>query len=72
MEKVTTTEAPGAYEGLRNAIAARYPELSKQLQKIARFALEYPDDLALETVASLAARAGVQPSSMVRFAQALG
>lgn len=72
MEKVTTTEAPGAYESLRNAIAARYPELSKQLQKIARFALEYPDDLALETVASLAARAGVQPSSMVRFAQALG
>ena len=72
MEKVTTTEAPGAYDALRNAIAARYPELSKQLQKIARFALEYPDDLALETVASLAARAGVQPSSMVRFAQALG
>ena len=72
MEKVTTMEAPGAYDALRSAIAARYPELSKQLQKIARFALEYPDDLALETVASLAARAGVQPSSMVRFAQALG
>ena len=72
MENVTTKEAPGAYEALRQAIAARYPELSKQLQKIARFALEYPDDLALETVASLAARAGVQPSSMVRFAQALG
>jgi DNA-binding MurR/RpiR family transcriptional regulator len=72
MENATTTEAPGAYEALRSAIAARYPELSKQLQKIARFALEYPDDLALETVASLAARAGVQPSSMVRFAQALG
>lgn len=72
MVNATTREAPGAYEALRSTIAARYPELSKQLQKIARFALEYPDDLALETVASLAARAGVQPSSMVRFAQALG
>jgi len=72
MERLRTKEAPGAYESLRQAIAARYPELSKQLQKIARFALEYPDDLALETVASLAARAGVQPSSVVRFAQALG
>ena len=72
MEKAQTDDAPVLYEELRNAIAARYPELSKQLQKIARFALEYPDDMALETVASLAARAQVQPSSMVRFAQALG
>ena len=63
---------PRDYEELKEAIAARYPGLSRQLQKIARFALEYPQDVALETVASLAARAEVQPSSMVRFAQALG
>ena len=64
--------APASYEALEEAIAARYPSLSPQLQRISRFALEYPNDMALETVANLAGRASVQPSSMVRFAQALG
>src|SRR5688572_27106891 len=46
--------------------------MSPQLQRIAGFALEHPQDMALDTVASLARGAGVQPSAMVRFAQALG
>ncbi len=65
-------EAPDTYEALKAAIAARYPTLSRQLQKIARFALENPDELALETVTTIAGRADVQPSSMIRFAQAMG
>jgi DNA-binding MurR/RpiR family transcriptional regulator len=60
------------HEELKSAIASQYPALSKQLQCIARFALEHPQDLALDTVAVTAAKAGVQPSAMVRFAQALG
>ncbi len=64
--------APATYESLEEAIAARYPSLSPQLQRKSRFALEYPNEMALETVANLASRASVQPSSMVRFAQALG
>lgn len=64
--------APQTFGELKDAIADNYPSLSGQLQKIARFVLEYPDELALETVASIARRAQVQPSSMVRFAQALG
>jgi len=59
------------FNELKDAIADNYPSLSQQLQKIARFVLEHPDDMALETVAVVAERAGVQPSSMVRFAQAL-
>jgi DNA-binding MurR/RpiR family transcriptional regulator len=39
---------------------------------IARFALEHPQDVALDTVAAAAQKAEVQPSAMVRFAQALG
>ncbi len=65
-------EAPDTYEALKAAIAARYPTLSRQLQKIARFALDNPNDLALETVTTIAGRAEVQPSSMIRFAQAMG
>ena len=64
--------APASYQALEETIAGRYSSLSPQLQRISRFALEYPNEMALEPVANLAARASVQPSSMVRFAQALG
>jgi DNA-binding MurR/RpiR family transcriptional regulator len=63
---------PTTFDELKNAIAENYPGLSRQLQQIARFVLEYPEDMALETVAVIAKRATVQPSSMIRFAQALG
>lgn len=62
----------GTYEELTAEISRVFPLLTKQLQKIARHALENPDDLALNTVAALAGDAGVQPSSMIRFAKALG
>ncbi len=66
MESATT------YDQLKDAIARAYPDMSKQLQRIARFALEKPHDLALGTVAALAEQAEVQPSAMIRFANALG
>lgn len=64
--------APKTYEELQQTITERYDSLSGQLQRIAHFVVENPDDLALETITRLAERAKVQPSSMVRFAQALG
>jgi DNA-binding MurR/RpiR family transcriptional regulator len=67
----TTVMAPQTFNELKDAIADHYPSMSRQLQKIARFVLEYPEDMALETVAVIAQRAVVQPSSIVRFAQAL-
>lgn len=60
------------YEQLKDAISAAYPGLPRQLQRIAHFALEKPHDLALGTVAAVAEAAEVQPSSMIRFANALG
>ncbi len=63
---------PTTFNELKGSVARHYPSLSGQLQKIARFVLEYPEEMALETVAVIARRATVQPSSMVRFAQALG
>jgi len=61
-----------SYDELKEAINRAYPGMSKQLQRIARFALEKPHDLALSTVASLAEATEVQPSAMIRFANALG
>jgi DNA-binding MurR/RpiR family transcriptional regulator len=60
------------YDDLKDAITRAYPDMSKQLQRIARFALEKPHDLALGTVAAVAEATEVQPSAMIRFANALG
>jgi DNA-binding MurR/RpiR family transcriptional regulator len=60
------------YDQLKDAITLAYPDMSKQLQRIARFALEKPHDLALGTVAAVAVQTEVQPSAMIRFANALG
>jgi DNA-binding MurR/RpiR family transcriptional regulator len=62
----------GTYDELQAEIGQRYPALSRQLQRIARFVLERPQELALDTVAAAASKLEVQPSAMVRFAQALG
>lgn len=60
------------FEALKGELSRSYPGLSPQLQSIATFALEHPQEMALDTVARLAKGIGVQPSAMVRFAQALG
>ncbi len=61
-----------SYDELKGSLSRLYPGMSPQLQRIATFALEHPQDMALDTVATLARGVGVQPSAVVRFAQALG
>ncbi|MEX2649612.1 MAG: MurR/RpiR family transcriptional regulator [Alphaproteobacteria bacterium] len=63
---------PETYAALREAIAMGYTRLSPVLRRIATYALDHPNDMALETIAVLAGRAGVQPSSLVRLAQTFG
>jgi len=68
-------KAPGradTYDDLRQQIVARFPKLSKGLQQIASYALDNPSEMALETIASVAPRAAVQPSSLIRFAKVFG
>ncbi len=59
-------------EALRTRIVESYTQLSGQLKKIAHFALDHPNDMALRTIAVIADRAEVQPSTVIRFAQSLG
>lgn len=61
-----------SYDDLRARISERHARFSKRLRQVAEFALANPNDVALETVAVLADRAGVQPSTLVRFAKAMG
>lgn len=64
--------APSTAEQLRSEIVRRYETLSKRLKQIARYVLDEPNDIALETLAVIAARCGVQPSAIVRFAKSFG
>src|SRR3546814_1111379 len=63
---------PATAEELRVEILLRYESLSKRLQQIARYVLDEPSAVALETLAVLADRTGVQPSAIVRFAKSFG
>ncbi len=63
---------PATPSALLAAIAARFPDLSKRLQQIARFSLDNPNEMALGTVATIAKETGVQPSTIIRFANAFG
>jgi DNA-binding MurR/RpiR family transcriptional regulator len=66
------TAAPTSYEELRAEIARRHRELSDRLQQIAVYAVEQPNEIALNTISAIAGAIGVQPSSIVRFANAFG
>ncbi|ROO23823.1 MurR/RpiR family transcriptional regulator [Salinisphaera japonica] len=66
------TQAPETPGELQRRILADYKNLSKRLQQIAQFAVDHPNDMALETTATIAERAGVQPSAIIRFAKAFG
>lgn len=61
--------APASYDSLRHEIHEAYDALSPHLQRIAQHALDDPNAFALETVATLAGRYEVQPSTLVRFAK---
>ncbi len=60
------------YDDLARAIADAYPTLPNRLQGLARYALDNPDAMALATVAEIARDAGVPPSAVIRFANAMG
>jgi DNA-binding MurR/RpiR family transcriptional regulator len=59
------------FDNFAAAVAEAFPRLSPQQQLIAQFVMEHPDEFALGTAATVAEAAGVQPSALVRFANAL-
>ncbi|MDG1486657.1 MAG: MurR/RpiR family transcriptional regulator [SAR324 cluster bacterium] len=60
------------YEHLRNKLVEDYSDLSGRLQQITRYAMTHPNDMALETIAVIAKRTEVPPSSLIRFAKSFG
>ena len=64
--------APRNYQDVVNRITYEYQGMPPGFQKIARFITQNPIIVSLESLKSVAAKSGAHPSSLVRFAQALG
>ncbi len=65
-------ELPRDFDAFQGTVKARRDALPKRLVQVADYALQHPDEIAFGTVASIAAAAGVQPSTLVRFAHHFG
>ncbi len=70
--RVAKLTVPSHYEGAINLITANYEKLSDGYKQVARFFTQNPNIIALESINSIAAKAKVHPSTLVRFAQNLG
>lgn len=68
----TLSQGQETFDVLRSRIRARFESLSPHLQRVARAALEQPNDFALRTTVSIAGDLGVQPSTLIRFAKEFG
>ena len=72
MNDIETEQTPRDFAALRALIMTRAERLPRRLLQVATYALENPDEIAFGTAAGIAAQAGVQPSTLVRFSQTLG
>lgn len=69
------TDAAPAYahaDAFLEDLRARYPQLSRQLQAIARHVEQSGAHIALQGIQDVAQHCGVQPSAVVRFAKHFG
>ncbi len=63
---------PRTYEELRAVLSSGTVHFPKRLRQVAIFLWQHPSDVALGTISSVAGQAGVQPSTLVRFAKTFG
>lgn len=64
--------APRTLEALNARVRERFGGLSPEFQRAARFLADHPEEIAVSSMRGLAARAAIQPPTLVRFAQSLG
>jgi DNA-binding MurR/RpiR family transcriptional regulator len=61
-----------SFEQLTELIRRSFGEISPQFRAAAQFLLDHPDEVAVSSMRTIATRADVQPSTLVRLAQSLG
>lgn len=67
-----TDSRPADFEALRSTVLARRDALPKRVAQAALYMIDNADEIAFATTAEIARNAGVQPSTLVRFAQTIG
>jgi DNA-binding MurR/RpiR family transcriptional regulator len=72
MSETASELPPRDYRSLRELLVSQRIKLPKRLAQVATYAVANPDEIAFGTVASVAEKAAVQPSALVRFSQAIG
>lgn len=60
------------FDGLVAALVARQGTLSRRHEQVARFCLNHPEDVAINSIVRLAEQAQVPPATITRFAKELG
>ncbi|GJG95843.1 MurR/RpiR family transcriptional regulator [Cupriavidus pauculus] len=63
---------PETLDALLTQLRDAFPNLSVQFQSGARYLLDHPQDIAVQSMRKVAADAGVQPATLVRLSQSLG
>ncbi|MFJ5382328.1 MurR/RpiR family transcriptional regulator [Cupriavidus sp. CER94] len=63
---------PESLDALLDRLRTEFPNLSVQFQGGARYLLDHPRDIAIQSMRKVAANAGVQPATLVRLSQSLG
>ena len=75
VSKIKTAEKPlphETYEQVVDDITKHYPKLSERHKQAARYMTQNPNTVALESINAVAAKCGLHPSVLVRFAQVFG
>lgn len=65
-------EKPATLDQLRDAIGRASDSLTPRGRAAAQYALEHPNDIALQPVAAVAQASGIAASAFIRMAQSLG
>jgi DNA-binding MurR/RpiR family transcriptional regulator len=65
-------KTPTTLKGLRERLAGMGDQLTPRVRDAARYALDHPNDMALNPVAAMAKSSGIAAAAFIRMAQALG
>lgn len=63
---------PASLAQMRARLLEQYDSLSRRLKEVSQYINDHPQSIALDTLAVIADKAGVHPSTLVRFAHHFG
>ena len=71
-QKDSAEKMDGRYPETIRMLVDSYADLTPELQKAARFMVEHPADIGLNSMRAVAREAGVKPATVSRLSKTLG